>query len=232
VRDLFSAMPIGFAIFFVALLLLIIVGYVMMTTPLAPGSRVTQFVMQPGEQQVWIGGPAATWDVAGLRREIPKVLLPLAVLGAFVWFFVTGADTPVIALFPFAALAATRLLQIAVGARQRGKTTYALTTRRAIVAHGQKIESFPIERLRDAELVDNNDGTYTIGWGSAEEDLETELRQAVKQGRPPSSIALGKVAAARRKVQGFSRVADAFEVYEKIQFLTKGAPKPGTARLG
>lgn len=165
---------------------------------LTPESQIVEFPLERGERQLWVGTP---------RRGHYFTLLDIPVtIGAIVWctivfsvlrsilsFTLTGRIEPfeiVVSLFfiPFAAYGLYLLFfRFFTAARQRKMTTYALTTRRAIVNVGTRTATFTLDDLRDAELTAYRDGTGTIKFNYPRpiSDLDAEaLLAQMRQGGP------------------------------------------------
>lgn len=183
---------------------------------LARQSQIVEFPMASGERQLWIGAPIQGVVFPSLqlwgRWGLVAWLAPPMVL----WFVARE-------LLPFYLFVTVVASTFAIAARfddarRRKLTTYALTTKRAIVCVGNTVKVSPIEDLRTATLSDNDDGTGTIEWGSAEGDLQAALDRAVAEGRSPTTIDVrGIVSGAAGSARAFSHVPDANAAFATVQ---------------
>jgi len=127
--------------------------------------RVIAFPMERGERQVWIGGAVRDVSPVALVQRAISVLAPIAIALLFSWFM---SSDVLLFVAPVIALGLVYgMVRMAMDLRRQRRTTFALTTRRAIVSVGDTVTTYPIHDLHDAEIVENKDKTYNIEWGLA-----------------------------------------------------------------
>jgi hypothetical protein len=145
------------------------------TPPAAPYSPA----LEDGERLLWRGAPIQ--GVVVTLSDIPRTLF------AIVWCTITASvmeagiagalqdgfdlgDVPILLFFlPFVIVGAYALIgQFFVDTRSRRISSYALTTRHAVVKCGAKIDTFPLYALRDAKMVVAPSGVGSIFFTSAD----------------------------------------------------------------
>ena len=151
----------------IAILLSIVVGIPAARYAMTRPTTIVEFPMSVGERQLWIGTPVRG---VPLWISVASTLVPaafaIALFSAFLRLF--EAWNNLLVFVPFVALgAAASLARTFDAARRRKLTTYAVTTTRAIVSVGDRVDSYPVDELRNAELVERKRGAYDIEWGPA-----------------------------------------------------------------
>lgn len=197
------------------------VGVFALWLRLTPEGSVSGFDTQAGERQLWIGAPAQGLMLPRRAyRDAIALLLFVVVAGGFLYTaFQDGLWVLAIPGVPFLLVAVYQLFgRHFVDARNRKITVYALTNQRAIVSVGDEVQTYPIDSLRSATLVEHGGGTGSITWGSVEGDLQREMERALAEGR---SVSIDNVRAAvksgRRALWRFDRIYSAKSVFAKIQ---------------
>jgi len=167
--------------------------------------------ISPGESVIWSGRPRTGL----LLRPSDAFMIPFSLFwGGFAMFWEWGVSNgngphePIMMIWgiPFVAIGLYMIVgRFFVDSYVRGRTTYIITNRRAIIAGGlfwRSTTTLPLKNLTDVTLTTRSDGSGTImfgrpligGWAS-------------QTGWPGTS---------RNAVPSFEFIADAKQVHDKL----------------
>ena len=202
--------------------------------------NVVEFPMNDRERQLWIGSPRQ--GLIFTRADFGITLVGAAICAFVFWLWynlvapIVWRDADIIdwlkPLFgvPFFAMGILIFYgRFFIDARSRKRTTYALTTQRAIVNEGSELTQYPLVTFSDVSVTHHGDGTGTLSFDSGDDEVWTEaIAEMKKQPFGTSKTLTPEIAEKLEAARGtesveFDRVSDPEAVRERALDAIKAA---------